>query len=294
LAINRRLIVTHGQPLLVYLLSVLRLRRRTVKNLLKFGAVSVNGATVRQFDQLLLPGDEVNVRNLQAAAAINRLEQARIQPIYEDDALIVVNKPSGLLTVATDRENADTLYVRLNEFLRGRNSAQPVRALVVHRLDRDTSGLVLFAKSESIKGLLQDAWPTVKKIYYAVVHGGPAIEQGTITSYLTADSKSLKVSDSDRPTAQGRLAITQYRVLKTTDDRSLIEVCLETGRRHQIRVHLARLGCPVVGDRRYGPRSPHCSRLALHASRLVLAHPLTGEQLDFTSPFPKVLQQLLS
>ena len=122
---NSRLTVTHNQPLLAYLLSVLEQRCAAVKNLLKFGAVRVNGEIVRQFDHPLMPGDEVTVSNLHAAAAIDSLERARIRLIYEDDALIVVDKPSGLLTVATDRENADTLYVRLNAFLRGRNSARP-------------------------------------------------------------------------------------------------------------------------------------------------------------------------
>lgn len=270
MAINRPLTVTHGQPLLAYLFDVLELKRGAVKNLLKFGAVRVNGATVRQFDHLLSPGDRVTVGNLQAAVAVGRLERARIRPVYEDDALIVVDKPSGLLSVATDRENADTLYVRLNEYLRGRDPARPERALVVHRLDQETSGLVLFAKSESVKRLLQDAWPTVEKIYCAVVEGRPAVDQGTLTNYLIEDSKSLKVFASDRPMARARLAITQYRVLKTRGDRSLVEVRLRTGRKHQIRVQLASLGCPVVGDRRYHARSDASNRLALHAGGLLL------------------------
>jgi 23S rRNA pseudouridine1911/1915/1917 synthase len=279
---------------LAYLLDVLELRRGAVKSLLKFGAVTVNHAIVRQFDHPLSPGDEVSVCNLRATAAIGRLQQARIQAVYEDDALIVVDKPHGLLTVATNRENADTLYFRLNEFLRGRNSAQPAHAFVVHRIDRETSGLVLFAKSESVKRLLQEAWPTVEKIYYAVVQGRLAVEKGTATSYLTEDSKSLKVFDNDRPTAQGRLAITQYRVLKSSNDRSLVEVRIETGRKHQIRVHLASLGCPVIGDRRYGNKSDPCVRLALHAGGLLLAHPLTGERLNCISPLPSGLRKLLS
>ena len=293
MATNHRQTVADEQPLLAYLLNVLKLRRGAVKKLLKFGAVMVNHVTVRQFDHPLSVGDEVSVGNLRAAAAISSLKQARIRAVYEDEALIVVDKPTGLLTVASNREHADTLYVRLNEFLRGRDSAQPARVWVVHRIDRETSGLVLFAKSQTVKRLLQDTWAAVEKIYFAVVQGRPALEQGTITSYLTEDSKSLKVFDSDRPTAQGRLAITQYCVLKTHGDRSLLEVRLETGRKHQIRVHLARLGCPVVGDQRYGNKSEPRSRLALHAGRLHLAHPMTGERLNFVSPLPKGLRGLV-
>jgi len=294
LAINRPLTVTHGQPLLAYLVKMLGPRRVTVKNLLKHGAVRVNGATVRQFDRLLSPGDEVTICSLQAAAAVSRLEHARIQLVYEDDALIVVDKPSGLLTVATDREKADTLYVRLNEYLRGRNSARPQRALVVHRLDQETSGLVLFAKSEPVKRLLQNAWPTTEKIYCAVVQGRPTVDHGTVTSFLIEDSRSLKVFGSDRPTAGSHLAITHYRVLKTHGDRSLVEVRLGTGRKHQIRVHLASLGWPVVGDCRYGNPSDECRRLALHACGLIFVHPLTGERLNLASSLPSALQELLS
>lgn len=293
MASNRRLQVPSGQPLLPYLLDTLGLRRGAVKSLLKFGAVSVNGCMVRQFDHLLSPGDEVTVQDPQAAAASVLLEQARIRPVYEDDVLIVVDKPTGLLTVATDCEHADTLHARLNEFLRGRNSRRRERAWVVHRLDRETSGLVLFAKSESVKCQLQAAWPTVEKSYLAVVQGRPAVDQGTVQSYLIEDSKSLKVSGSDHPKADSRLAVTHYRLLKTRGDLSLLEVRLQTGRKHQIRVHLASLGCPVVGDRRYGARSDATSRLALHAARLVLAHPLSGERLDFTSPLPAVLRKLV-
>jgi 23S rRNA pseudouridine1911/1915/1917 synthase len=294
LAGNFPLTVTQCQPLLAYLFDVLGQGRRAVKNLLKFGAVRVNGVTVRQFDYLLSPGDQVAVSHLRAAAASHRLERAQIRPVYEDDALIVVDKPSGLLTVATDREHADTLYVRLNEYLRGRKSAGAASAFVVHRLDRETSGLVLFAKSDPVRRLLQHAWPTVDKIYWAVVQGRPNANHGTITSHLIEDNNSLKVFASDRSIAGSRLAIAHYRVLKTRSDRSLVEVRLETGRKHQIRVQLASVGCPVVGDRRYGAKSDACPRLALHAGKLLLAHPLTGQPLDFTSPLPKTLQKLVS
>ena len=291
---KRPLTVTQGQPLLAYLLDVLGQSRRAAKNLLKFGAVEVNGVPVRQFDHALSPGDQITIGNLQAAAASDRLERARIKPIYEDDSLLVVEKPSGLLTVATKRETKDTLFVRLNEYLRGRKSSKPARAFVVHRLDQETSGLVLFAKSERVKRLLQDAWPTVKKIYWAVVQGRPDADHGTLTSHLTEDSKSLKVFTSARPTAASRVATTHYRVLKLRGNRSLLEVRLETGRKHQIRVQLASLDCPVLGDTRYGKKPAAIPRLALHAGKLIFVHPLTGQPLEFTSPLPKTLQKLVS
>ena len=134
----------------------------------------------------------------------------------------------------------------------------------------------------------------MEKTYFAVVQGRPNVDQDTITSYLIEDSKSLKVFASNRPIAGSRLAITHYRVLKTRGNRSLVEIRLETGRKHQIRVQLASVGCPVAGDQRYGAKADTCPRLALHAARLTFAHPLTGQRLDFISSLPKSLRNLVS
>ncbi len=291
---NRQHTVTDGHELLPYLLEVLGLKRAAAKRLLRFGAVLVNGVAVRQFDQALAPGDRVLVGDLRSAVAADHLQRAAILPVYEDPALIVVEKPSGLLTVATERETLDTLFVRLNQFLRDRNPHQTERALVTHRLDQETSGLVLFAKSEAARRTLQANWSSVKKTYLAVVRGRPACDSGTLSSYLTEDPRSLRVTASTRPRPGARLATTHYQVRKATGNLSLLEVQLETGRKHQIRVHLASLGCPVVGDRRYGTRAAAGQRLALHASGLEFAHPVTGAPLCLTSPLPKALRALVS
>jgi 23S rRNA pseudouridine1911/1915/1917 synthase len=291
LSILQRATVSHGEPLISFLLGTLGLKRREVKNLLKFGAVVVNGSTVRQFDHPLSIGDEVLVSNARAATAAGRLEHARIHLVYEDAALIVVEKPSGLLTVAAHTGETDTLFARLNEYMQGIHASDPHRALIVHRLDRETSGLVLLAKSEEVRHRLQTAWPEVEKIYLAVVVGRPEPVQGTVNSYLT-ETATLQVFSNDHPTPGGQLATTHYRLLQTRGDFSLLEVRLETGRKHQIRVHLADLGCPVVGDARYGETLNPCRRLGLHASKLTLAHPLTGERLTFNSPLPPSLHKL--
>jgi len=283
--------VVVGEHLLAYLFATMGLQRKAVKNLLKYGAVAVNGATVRQFNHWLAPGDEVVVSDLRSAAATNGLESAGIQRMHEDDALIVLDKPPGLLTVATEHDKTDTLFVRLSEYLLGRDSTATVRPLVVHRLDHGTSGLVLFAKSPAVKELLQANWSAVQKTYWAVVEGQLLSSQGTITSYLT-ESKSLKVLSSDFPTQGARLATTYYRLLQSRDGLSLLEVRLATGRKHQIRVHLAGLGHPVAGDRRYGATSDPCQRLALHAGGLSFMHPITGETLNLVSPLPKSLHKL--
>ena len=293
LAILRRSTIQCGEPLLAYLLPALGLKRKVVKELLRRGAVMVNGKSVSQFDHWLSPGDEVIVSDRKTAIATTRLEHARIRPVFEDESLIVVDKPSGLLTVATDRQKSDTLFVRLNEYLRARDSARAARAYVVHRLDQETSGLVLFAKSEAVKRQLQEAWPTVEKMYWAVVEGQPTAQEGTVTNFLFENKQSLKVCSSDREVWGARQAITQYRVLRTGDGTSLLEVYLKTGRKHQIRVHLAGLGCPVLGDRKYGSPSTAINRLALHAGRLSLTHPTTGRPLSLESPLPKAFAKLL-
>jgi len=289
----RQLTVNRNEPLLTYLLEALQLKRKAVKNLLAFGAVTVNGAATRQFDHPVVVGDTVTIGDLKTAVASERLSFARIQVVFEDAAIIVLDKPAGLLTVATDRNETDTLYFRLNQFLSDRAAANKERALIVHRLDQETSGLVLFAKSMRVKQALQAAWPAVEKKYWAVVEGQPPQDEGSISSYLT-ETRALEVFSNRNESEGARRATTHYRRIETRSGLSLLEVRLETGRKHQIRVHLSELGCPVVGDRRYGAKSDACHRLGLHAGSLELAHPDTGERLSFSSPLPKAFGKLFS
>jgi 23S rRNA pseudouridine1911/1915/1917 synthase len=267
-------------------------KRTAAKIALKFGAVAVNGAVVRQWDHPLAPGDVVTVGGLQQSAAAGRLKAAKIEIVHEDDALLVIEKPAGLLTVATDRDKTDTLFFRLLEFLQGRDGARAARPQVVHRLDQETSGLVLFAKSPAVKTKLQAEWPAVEKTYLAIAEGTPDPAEGTITSYLT-ETKALRVYSHDGPTPEAKLATTRYRVVRTKGGHSLVEIGLETGRKHQIRVHLADLGHPVAGDARYGAQTDPAGRLALHAARLALTHPVTGARLVFTSSLPKPLARIV-
>jgi 23S rRNA pseudouridine1911/1915/1917 synthase len=290
---QRRIAVAHRQPLLPFMLSVLGLKRSVAKRLLKFGAVHVDGVIVRQFDHVLTPGNILTLCDLPEAAAVSRFQHAHLRTVFEDDALIVVDKPAGLLTVASHQENIDTLFVRLSEYLRNRGAEGSTRVWVVHRLDRETSGLVLFAKSRPVKDMLQAGWPNVEKTYLAIVRGRPTVDQGTVANYLSEDQKSLKVSVSDRPRPNSYLAVTHFHLLESNAGKSLLEVRLETGRKHQIRVHLAGLGCPVLGDRRYGDGAGS-DRLALHASQLRFTHPVTGEALHCRSAMPGLLRGLLS
>jgi 23S rRNA pseudouridine1911/1915/1917 synthase len=277
---------------MAYLLGTLGMKRTVVKNLLKFGAVAVNGEVVRKFDHPLASGDELTVSDLRTAVAVGQLASARIQFVYEDDALIVVDKPSGLLTVATENDKRDTLFYRLNEFLKQRDQKRPTRILVVHRIDQGTSGLVIFAKTPQIKQTLQDAWSSINKRYLAIVEGRPNPPEGTISSYIT-ESVARKSYGSYEPVEDNsKQATTHYRTLQTKDDWSLIEARLETGRKHQIRVHFSQIGCPIAGDDVYEAETDPCGRLALHAFELSLIHPTTGESLTLKAPLPKPLAKL--
>lgn len=275
-----------------HLLGSLGMKRTAVKNFLKFGAVTVNGEVVRQFDHALAVGDDVVVSDLRTASAVERLASAKIQIVYEDADLIAVDKPSGLLTVATENDKRDTLFFRLKEFLAQRDVRRPIRPLVVHRLDQGTSGLVLFAKSAAVKQILQDAWSGVSKRYLAVVEGRPSSSEGTISSYITESAALKSYSSHEAADETSRQATTHYRVLQTNGDWSLVEARLETGRKHQIRVHFSGIGCPIAGDELYEAETDPCGRLGLHAFELSFTHPTSREAISFKAPLPKPLAKL--
>jgi len=211
--------------------------------------------------------------------------------VYEDKDIMVVDKPEGLLTVKTERENVRTAHALLTEYIRTGCGRSKKRLFVVHRLDRDTSGLLIFAKSEEAMNRLKDRWKENNKKYLAVVHGACEKDAGSISSYLAEDS-GYNVYTTKDP-AKGKLAQTEYRVLRRTKKCSLLEVTLLTGRKNQIRVHLASIGHPIVGDAKYGRPDEEQPRMALHAWCLTFKHPFTGKVLSFTSEVPDFFTTLV-
>jgi tRNA pseudouridine32 synthase/23S rRNA pseudouridine746 synthase/23S rRNA pseudouridine1911/1915/1917 synthase len=207
-----------------------------------------------------------------------------IDLLYEDKDIIVVEKPCGLLTMGTDRDKSRTVHTILNEYVRKGDPRSRNRVYIVHRLDRDTSGILLFARSEAAKLFLQEQWQDTEKRYLAVVHGRLPAKQGTISSYLAENSAFSVYSTSDP--AKGKLSHTAYKVLKETNGFSLLEIKLLTGRKHQIRVHLSEQGHPVVGDTKYGKGNDVSSNLALHAVSLSFRHPVSGKRLTFETGMP--------
>lgn len=207
-----------------------------------------------------------------------------LEILFEDRDLIVVNKAAGLLTISAGREDEPTAYATLTDYVRKGNPKSRNRVFIVHRLDRDTSGALVFARSEPVKRALQDNWEAVEKIYLALVEGHPEPPEGTITSYLV-ESAAMKVH-STRDATRGKLSHTRYRTIKRVGARALLAVELLTGRKNQIRAHLSERGWPIVGDKKYGDPKQRGGRMALHAFRLSFDHPVTRARMTFDAPPP--------
>ncbi len=212
--------------------------------------------------------------------------------LFEDHDILVVEKTSGLLTVSNDKIRENTAYYLLTDYVRKGNSKSKNRLFIVHRLDRDTSGVIVFAKNEESKRFLQKEWHGFGKKYYAVIHGTLSEKEGIITSYLAENSfhKVYSVSGS----AKGKLAKTGYKIIKESPDYSLLEIDLLTGRKNQIRVHFADKNCPVVGDKKYGRKEKGIKRLALHAASITLIHPWSKERMTFQTDLPGYFNYLIS
>jgi 23S rRNA pseudouridine1911/1915/1917 synthase len=265
-------------------------KKKQIRTWLKYQAVTVNGRPTSQFNHPLVPGDVVAIRS--DRFAIPKTKLASGMKIYHEDAtLIVIDKPENLLSVASVAEGEKTAYFQLTDYLRqGKDHARD-RIWIVHRLDKETSGLMVFAKTPEAKAALQGGWESITKRYEAVVEGRLQNDSGVLDSHL--DESSPYRVRSAPASGQTRHAITRYRVLARAAKRTLVSLELETGRRHQIRVHLADLGHPIIGDEKYGAKTNPAHRLALHACGLVFPHPVTGEEMKFESPLPKDLAKLV-
>ncbi len=274
--------VEQPSRLLDHLIQSLPDRKRTVvKQLLAHNQVAVNGKPERQFDLQLEPGDVVKVNfTREFRVFYNR----RLKIVYEDDDIIVVNKGYGLLSMGNDKTPDGTAYSILRDYVKWANPLNKI--FIVHRLDRDTSGLMMFAKSEEAKRRMQHNWNNMvlNRIYVAVVEGIVEQEDGVVRSYL-AETSRYEVYSTDDP-EKGQLAVTRYRRVQHGGRFSLMELELDTGRKNQIRVHMNDLGHPISGDRKYGAQASPLHRLALHARTLRFKHPMTGELMDFSTPVP--------
>lgn len=256
--------------------------RNNVKSLLTRGDVSVDGKIVSRHDYTLKTGQAVQILPPHPTGQI-LLKGLKI--LFEDDELIAVDKPAGLLSVATDNEKERTAYHLLTDYVRDNNPKS--RIFVVHRLDRDTSGILIAAKNENLKLALQENWNKLvkKRGYTAIVEGTPMEKSGTVKSWLK-ETKTHLIYSSGR-TGDGLEAITHYETVSETKGYTLLKVTIETGRKNQIRVHMNDLGLPVAGDKKYGAKTDPIKRLCLHADTLEIIHPETGKLMVFNSDLPK-------
>lgn len=283
------LAVTEPAQLMAFLIAQLpHKNRNNIKSLLSNKQVLIDGKVYTQFNHPLQPGQTVTV----AANRAPETSQYRgLTILFEDQFLIVINKQSGLLSMATNKERDRTAYGILSDYVKKENPKNKI--FIIHRLDRETSGVMMFARSEKVQRLMQESWndTTKQRTYVALVEGTPEPPAGTVSSYLR-ESKALIVYSSQNP-ENGQLSVTNYNVIKANEYFALLELELETGRKNQIRVHMQDIGHPIVGDSKYGATSNPIGRLGLHAERLSFEHPITGEQMQFDAPMPKSFLALM-
>ena len=263
--------------------------RNGIKSLLSHRQVLVDGQVVTLYNHPLQAGQEVSI---QTGLVAQQTHYKGLKIVYEDQYLIVINKDSGLLSIASDPKSEEpTAYNILRAHVK--ISTQKNKIFVIHRLDRDTSGLMMFAKNEEVKEKIQHAWlDTVEeRIYTVVVEGRVKEDSGTITSWLK-ENAAFNVYSSQIPN-DGDLAITKFHVIKRSKFFTLLEASLETGRKNQIRVHMKDLGHLVIGDRKYGAKPSPIHRLGLHARVLKFIHPVTGKMLSFETSIPRKFQYLI-
>lgn len=264
-------------------------KRSDLKKWLKFGHIMANGQVTSQFNHPVNPGEEVL---LNLSRPFPQFHHPRVKLVYEDDHVIVILKGYGLLSVAAENHRReDNAFEIVKKYVKEQNPRN--KLYIVHRLDRDTTGLMMFAKSEEAQQILRHNWNNMilERIYVAVLEGYLEQDKGYVKSRLTENSQ-YTVYSTDNPD-EGRVAVTHYNVLRRGNNHTLAEFSLDTGRKNQIRVHAHDLGHPISGDRKYGAQRSPLHRLALHARTLRFAHPITRKDMNFETPIPHQFEALV-
>ena len=278
---GRKVTVKEENTLLPFLFGLLNEQSKSsVKALLAHGQLSVNGTVTSQFNTPLIPGDEVLISYERGKVEFNN---PLLTIVWEDDDLIVVNKKEGLLSVSSTRVKERTAFHLLSGYVKKTDPRNKI--FVLHRLDRDTSGLMMFAKNLQVQKALQSNWNSAitARTYVAVVEGRPEKDSDLIISNLTENTKMQVYVTTE---GDGKEAITRYRLLHSNGAYSLLELDLETGRKNQIRAQMQSIGHSIAGDYKYGAETDPTGRLMLHARRLDFIHPVTGEEMHFETRIP--------
>ena len=281
--------VDYAGELMKFLLARLpRKNRDNIKSLLKYKQVRVDGKIITQFNYPLAPGQQVTVSEKEA---VRERSYSGFSIVYEDPYLIVIDKHAGVLSVASSGEKHHTAYRMLSDYVKTQDAENKI--FIVHRLDRDTSGLMMFARSEEMQARLQGQWKDSKplRLYLAVVEGRVEKEVGVIQSYIRENKSFTGYSEYEE--GEGQLAVTHFRKLKSNDRYSLLEIRLETGRKNQIRIHMKDMGHCILGDKKYGASGNPIARLGLHAFKLSFALPVSGESLQFEIPAPRKFSRVI-
>ena len=283
---NLVITVKENAPLLEYLINNVSESRSKLKATLQGRGIAVNGRMVTQFDYQLKAGDKIIISRHKKQ---NQFKSRYVKIVYEDRWLVVVEKNIGILSMAAGHSSLNVKSVLDDYFLKSR---QKCRAHVVHRLDRDTSGLMVYAKDIETEQILEHNWHQIvyDRRYVAVVSGEMEQNNGTIANWLK-DNKAY-ITYSSPTDNGGKYAVTHFQVLNRTTEHSLVEYKLETGRKNQIRVHSADMGHPVCGDMKYGNGDDPLHRLCLHAYMLCFTHPVTGQPMEFSTPIPTAFRSL--
>lgn len=281
-----KFIVKEESKLLEFLFHHLKgWSRKTIKQRLQGSSIAVNSKITTKHDFILHVDDTVEVSVVKKASS--QQQSQKLEIIYQDKDVIAINKPAGLLSVGNTTENKQhALAILRNQLSRGKNK---IKLWPVHRLDRDTSGILLFATSKEIREAVMNKWPVSEKVYLAIVKGTPKDSTGTIEQPLRLDKKEYRMHVGNHPDAKS--AITHYNVKKSTSKCSLVEIKIETGRQHQIRAHLAWLGHSILGDERYGTKG---EKMGLHAKKLTIIHPLKKKPMSFEIDAPSDFYKLLN
>ena len=259
-----------------------------LKSMLKHNQFAVNNMPTSQYDFEVHEGDVFSVNFTQSFKVF---KNPRVELVYEDEHILVINKGYGVLSMGTDTKKDGTAYSIMREYVKYHNPLAKV--FIIHRLDRDTSGLMMMAKSIQAKEIMQHNWNNmvINRKYVAVVEGAVEQKEGVVKSYLAENSQYEVYSTNDA--TKGQLAVTRYKCLKASANYSLMEVELDTGRKNQIRVHMKDLGHPIAGDRKYGAGHSPINRLALHAQTLRFVHPITKREMNFSTPIPARFKSLV-
>ncbi len=268
--------------------TLTKLSKNNIKSLLSKEMVLVNNSVQTKYNYIVKPKDKIVIRETKIKA--NNYNKD-INILYEDDDIIVINKPAGLLTIATSKEKEYTLYHFVMNYIKNKDKHNKI--FIIHRLDRETSGIVIFAKNQKTKNLFQNSWDKniLFRGYYAIVEGKLKNKEGILKSYLTENSSYMVYSTINKN--EGKLAITEYKLIKENNNYSLLDINIKTGRKNQIRVQLSDNGNVIVGDKKYGSKNNPINRMALHAYKLELIDPRNNKKILFKTEMPTLFKKII-